>query len=508
MLYGARANTTTTIKIWACDTTNTGGVLSADCNGSSFNGDTLSSAMDYTGTVTITGLQADTSYAVDIYVAGVLIGSETYKTLPTTGQDVDLMFISDTGEWMAPYAKILPIENEVDALYWIEAQYIEESQYSSAPASAAAIGQGNPASGGGLRQTYNPPSTASNIATSPSAAYTAFRNAYRLKHRYTQILDGVISKKWRRYFQKKYACRFMWDNHDLYSPQSAADLGLPRPYSAQFDGAMQAAWEYMFQGNPPTGGVSTAASVEPHVLINGTLTHKNICFSEVVGDVHVIAGDWMTFSSLTTNFEDDRTLDPPAGPLTAWQRAWLVNTITASTSKFIVLLASRNPQTAENDQAGSGTILNSEWKASTNSIIDAANTLTTTPFIIVSADMHRPYLRKFSLATSHAATAILEVNTGLMNPNGVSASPKEYQAITGETLYFDPLGTPTPGTGKVTNTGGNSETLLTQVGRDACSWTYVKVLARNTYITVELRNSMTGGLLASKTIYAGSKAPV
>lgn len=505
MLWGARANTSTTIKCWACNDANGDGQLTAVVGGNTFTGDTLNASNNWTGVVTITGLAADTSYSVALKLAGATFATESYKTLPSSG-DVDLMFIFDADEAQFPYAALLSQESRltIDACYMQEAEYIEVSEYSAAPASAAAIGQGTPNTGTGLRAAAaaspEDPLGASNLAGTPAAGFTLFRDSYERKHRYSRIRDATSGKKWRDFFDREFALRFMWDNHDIYTPQAAGDGGMPRPNTSQFDGAAQAAWEYYFQGNPVATGMSGDA--EPNVLIAGVKTHKNFAYSERIADVEVFVTDWMTFSPMTTDFDDVRSLVNTTGGLSAWQLAWLTAAIIASTASVIVVVMSRPPQTAADSLAGSGTIASTDYTGASTGIIDALNQKTGKTVIMVTGDTHRPMMRLWSVATSHSALPIFEVNAGALRPH--VAAPKIWQAIAGETIYFDPLGV-TLGGDRLNHTG--DDTLFSSAGRSACTWTYVRVKRRTGYTTVELRNAITCAVVATKTILDGARTP-
>lgn len=62
------------------------GILSVQCNGQTFTGDTIDTTLlDGTGIVTVTGLSAGTSYPYTLYLGGVLKYSGTLKTAPAAG---------------------------------------------------------------------------------------------------------------------------------------------------------------------------------------------------------------------------------------------------------------------------------------------------------------------------------------------------------------------------------------------------------------------------------------
>jgi len=69
------------------------GVLTLVCNGQTFTGDTISTAVgDGTGLVTATGLSAGTSYPFTMYLAGVSVATGTLRTAPAAGSTFTIGF--------------------------------------------------------------------------------------------------------------------------------------------------------------------------------------------------------------------------------------------------------------------------------------------------------------------------------------------------------------------------------------------------------------------------------
>jgi phosphodiesterase/alkaline phosphatase D-like protein len=83
--------TQTAAVVWLRSTSS--GVLTVQCNGQTFTGDTIDTAVDDgCGVCTVTGLAAGTSYHYTASVGGAVVGSGTIKTLPASGATLAIGF--------------------------------------------------------------------------------------------------------------------------------------------------------------------------------------------------------------------------------------------------------------------------------------------------------------------------------------------------------------------------------------------------------------------------------
>lgn len=470
MIWMLRRHTPTSMTFWACDDTNTGGVLGVKVDGGAeVTGDTLGSALHYTGTVTATGLSAGThTYQLTLGGADVTGATGTFRTAPSAGSNADLMFVVCSLEAGPCFAPMIARET-ADACFASEFLYIDENEYSTAPASAASI----PA----LRGTNNP--TASSVGMT-SADYQAFRNSYRLKHRYSYLRDGAVSRIWRHRFAQKFPMRFMWDNHEFETETTQ-----PAPGSNQFDGAFQAAYEYYFQGNP-TNGDSDLDSTPTYYDGSNTVAFPAY-FRETIADVEVICPDQVSYSADATA----RTYND-AGRGDQKQLAWLKNAITNSTAKFLVVFNPQRIDTTSAEWTGSGGLFET---------IDAKNQTV----VVLTGDIHRPYARLINSPTHTPTRPLLDVGVSPLR----QTSNSDFIDITGQTVYFDPLG-------EGSNIQTAYEAVYSAAGRDSCNWIYCKVGSRpngsseyaGSHIKIELKNPLTGAVRWSAIIPEGARVPV
>lgn len=92
-LWALHHATQTSASVWVRHTSN--GALTVTCNGSSFTGSTIDTALhDGCGICSVTGLAAGSSYPFTAYVAGVEVVSGTLKTMPATGSTFSVGFAS------------------------------------------------------------------------------------------------------------------------------------------------------------------------------------------------------------------------------------------------------------------------------------------------------------------------------------------------------------------------------------------------------------------------------
>lgn len=471
MLWMLRRHTPSAMTFWVCDDTNTGGVLGVKVDGGSeVTGDTLGAALNYTGTVTATGLSAGAhTYQLTLDGSDVTGATGTFRTAPAAGENATLMFVVCSLEAEPCFAQMVGRET-ADACYTSEFLYIDEGEYSSSPASAATIPN--------LRTTHDELATSSGMT---SAAYLAFRDSYRLKHRYSYIRDGGVAKPWRHKFGQTFPLRMGWDNHEFETETTQ-----PAPGSNQFDGAFQAAWEYYFQGNPVNADSPIDTGTTYH---NGTTT-VGFCpyFAEVMGDVEVIVPDMVIASAdATTRRYDD------AGRGVENQLDWIKARIAASTAKFLVIF---NPQRIDTT--------NAEWTDGTTGLFKAINDKDQT-IIVLTGDIHRPYARLIQSATYCPDRALLDVGVSPLR----QTSNSDFIDIGGDAVYHDPLGT-----------GSNIQTTYDSIysagGAAACNWTYCVIESRpngggpfaGSHVEISLRNPLTGADQWSAYIPEGSRTPV
>jgi phosphodiesterase/alkaline phosphatase D-like protein len=90
-VYRLAHATQTTATVWVRHTS--GGVLTLECNGQTFPGDTLDTGTaDGSGTVTATGLSAGRDYPFTVSVGGVQLHAGTLKTAPAAGSTFGLLY--------------------------------------------------------------------------------------------------------------------------------------------------------------------------------------------------------------------------------------------------------------------------------------------------------------------------------------------------------------------------------------------------------------------------------
>lgn len=471
MMWMLRRHSTTTMTLWGCDETSTGGVLGVKINGGEIiTGDTLGAALNYCGLVTATGLTADTEYSYQLTLGGsdVAGATGTFRTAPAAGSDADLMFVICSLEAGQCFAPMLARET-ADACYTSEFIYIDESEYNSNPPSAATIPT--------LRGSSSPTGSSSSMT---SANYQSFRNSYRLKHRYSYLREGSVSRRERAQFCRTYPMRMMWDNHEFET-----ETVQPAPGSNQFDGAFQAAYEYYFMGNPPNADADL--DTVPTYNDGTDLVAAPAYFREVLADVEVICPDMISYSAATLarRYND-------AGRGGTKQLAWINAAIANSTAKFLILF---NPQRIDTT--------NAEWTGA-GGLFETINAKNQT-VLVITGDIHRPYARLINHATYAPDRPLLDVGASPLR----QTSNSDFIDISGQTVYFDPLGE-----------GDNIQTpygdVYSAAGREACNWIYCMVRSRpngsseyaGSHIKVELKNPLTGAVRWSAIIPEGQRMPV
>jgi phosphodiesterase/alkaline phosphatase D-like protein len=490
MIFGPRRGTTTSQTFWAVDsaydgTLGAGGTLGvsvyqngAEIPGSPFSGDTLAAGTNMTGTVTATGLTARTQYTYQMRLAGADVAGKAGKftTKPAAGQDADLMFIVCAAEAHPCYAKLYG--EFAHAVFNSESGYLDSQgsgfDYASAPAPLTSA-----------LPLVGTETTTSSYMTSDD--FLAWRDAFRLRHRGVLSLRQTTQiNKWKRMFYRNHPMRFGWDNHEM---KTSAGSTVTAPGQSRFDGAMRAAWEYYFQGNPDHAHVTDPSLSNDALPTRDGTNFFATYFAETIGDVEVIVTDHMAYSDMTASLDAIRTFDN-AGRGGNDQFTWLKARITASTAKFLIIFAPRGYQ------IGAG-----EWENTSTGLLAALGNKNQT-IVVVSGDLHRPFARTITKTSAAGATLtrpVFEVGPGALR----AISVKTLDDITGgQTVHHNPVG------------GANTafDGVYTAAGRDACTWSYLKVESRpnapgGALLALKLTNPLTGVVNYSANIREGNRVP-
>lgn len=467
-------NTTTSQTFWArLDSAATLGVKVN--GGSNIEGDAVTTSTNLCGIVTATGLDPDTEYTYQITADGSDVSglTATFRTLPQAGSNADILFSICSLEANPCFAAMLNHERHGLPHFASEWVYIDGNEYSTAPASATEIQT--------LVASNNPSSDSNGMNegtfTGTGSDFNLFLNSYRAKHVYSYIAQtSTISNKWRHEYAKRFALRLMWDNHELYT----SVINTPDPGQNLFDGAMRAAWECYFMGNPASDGTDTVPTMD------GTTPFPPY-FAETVGDVEILALDAMSATELATTVRY-------VGRGVTDQIDWAMAKIAASTAKFGILFLPKVFSPNYPDIYGaSGTLI--------NALNDKDQT-----WVVISGDIHRPFARLINHATYTPDRPFLEVG---VSPLRQVSNDAAVPSITGQTMYFDPL----PAQANIQTP---YSAIFTKAQRDACNWIYGKAKSRpngsaehaGSHLKIEQKNPLTGRVRKSFIIPEGGREPV
>lgn len=452
MLAQLKYGTPTSQIFWGCDESDTGGVLGVFVDGNLTTGDTLSASNDYTGTVEVSGLSKG-SHTWQMAIDGVAVGGVyTFNTVPSQGDDLDVVVISDCTGLSQGFSTITA-ENAHFGITNGDHYYLDV-----VPSFTDNCGCGTLPTG------------------TDAVDYNTVLATYRCKHR-CHLSFGTL----REVAFRQHPWVFNWHNHE-FEVQPFQTTTIADNAGIKYQAAKKAADEYMFAGNPPATGTWD------------TYPNPRVYRDFVVGDCHFIQLDHTSYgfeSASARSLFEGSVPDGAGGTNTGdKQLDWAIATIQNSTSKFIIIVSPAEPV-----HTSSSALVGGQW----DTLLTAIDALSGKTVFLICGDTHQ---------------MLVELLGGTKMPNNpmlvVNASPLQHPsrstASTGwgsdATIYFNDLkAPPNPAVGDIDNDFNyNYLTLHVRPNGDS--------QVPESHIKIKIKNAMTGNTRASFYIREGERIPV
>lgn len=356
-MYRLGHATQTDANVWVRHTS--GGVISLVVDGRSFTGTTIDIGTgDGTGTVTATGLAANTKYPFDLYVGGALVHNGILKTMPRKGDSFSLLWAYCWHPFRPCFAINQAIEKYNDIAAFLMGG---DNIYSDADTSTI------------TRESYgeNLKNIGAILLADPddtNAALLGLRAMYRSRFKEHGTKKAIESfPTYPVISDHDMQTGNNWDvNHSLTEAnQYIAWASTQEQAIAVNEIHKQAFWEY-YSGTPQ----NTDANNESSRPVN-----EQFYFDFVIGDAHIFC--------LDANNYRDRILDVDYG---SQQMSWITSRLSASLSKWKIICT------------GDGiTGHTASPSADHQAIIDHISNNGLTGCLMVTGDIHTPFYGEYGI---------------------------------------------------------------------------------------------------------------
>jgi len=376
-MYRIGHATEDSVTVWARHTS--GGLLTLSVNGQTFSGTTIDTLVsDGTGTVTATGLKANTQYSFELAVDEDVIHSGSFKTMPKNGDSFSILWAYCWHPIKAAFAieHALNKHNDIAAFFMGGDNIYSDGDTSTTTTSIngesikniSAIMQADPddtdAARNGLRAMYR--SRFKEYAT---------KRAIESLPTYPLVSDHDMQTG---------------DNWDINHTTAAANAYITwastqAQAEAVYDVHKEVFWEY-YKGTP----LNTDANND-----SSRADDEQFYFDFIIGDAHIFC--------LDANNHKDRVLGVDYG---ATQVTWMTSRLSASTSKWKIICT------------GEGI---AEYSASVSTdhqtIIDHITNNSITGCLMIAGDIHAPFYGEYGIPV---------VRSGQVTQNNHTAIPNGY----------------------------------------------------------------------------------